>query len=70
MGISSDAERAILKMDRNQLEKLMESHGYQVYDSESDDYLRDQIREDVKSGVIPEEDLFVESAHLPDCRDR
>lgn len=70
MSISSEANRALQDMGRNQLEKLMESHGYQVYDHESDDYLRDQIRGDVESGVIQEDDLFVAPGQLPDCRDR
>lgn len=70
MIISSEANRTLRDMDRNQLEKLMESHGYQVYDHESDDYLRDQIRGDVESGVIQEDDLFVAPNQLPDCRDR
>ncbi len=57
-------------MDRDHLVKLMESHGYQVYDHESEDELRENIRIDLESGEIPEDELFVSPAQLPDCRDR
>ena len=70
MSISTEAQRALRDMDRDQLVKLMESHGYQVYDHESDDELRENIRIDLESGEIPEDELFVASANLPDCRDR
>jgi len=70
MNISSEANRALRDMDRDQLVKLMESHSYQVYDNESNDDLRENIRGDVESGVIDEDDLFAASAELPDCRDR
>lgn len=70
MSISLEATRAIRDMNRTQIEKLMESHGYQVYDHESDDELREQIRGDVESGEIPEYELDLDPSQLPDCRDR
>lgn len=70
MSISLEATRAIRDMNRTQIEKLMESHGYQVYDHESDDELREQIRGDVESGEIPEYELDLDTSQLPDCRDR
>jgi hypothetical protein len=70
MNISTEAQRALRDMDRDHLVKLMESHGYQVYDHESEDELRENIRIDLESGEIPEDELFVSPAQLPDCRDR
>lgn len=70
MNISTDTRRIINNLDRAQIEKILASYGYQVYDHESTDDLRATILSDVASGVIDSTDLDIEPNHLMDCRDR
>jgi len=43
---------AINWLDRDQILGILESIGIQCYDSESDDYLRDVIRENIEDGTL------------------
>ena len=70
MAISSEARRAINLMKRDQIQKILESYGYEVYDHEATEDLRKNVLDDVESGVISEDDVLAEPSHLPDCRDR
>lgn len=70
MSLSAYDRSAIDRLNRDDIQAILESHGYQVYDSESTDYLRDCLRADVAQGIINAEDLSTPARNLPDCRDR
>lgn len=68
MSLSTDTERTLRDLSRDQIQKILESNGYAVYDHEDTDELRETLRSDVENGIIAEDDLT--SSNLPDCRDR
>lgn len=70
MIISADDRRLIRDADRSQIERILESYGYQVYDSESTDYLRECLLKDVEKGIIDATDLSEPADRLRDPRDR
>lgn len=70
MSITTEERRLIRDMDRNQIERILESNGYQVYDDEGTDYLRECLLKDVEAGVIDAGDLDIPVERLRDPRDR
>lgn len=70
MPMSQDARNTIRDASRAQIEKILESNGYQVYDHETTDFLRENLLNDVESGVISEADLDLPVERLMDPRDR
>ena len=44
-------------LDRSQLAALLEQYGFAVNASESDDDLRNALRENISDGTIPESEL-------------
>lgn len=70
MSITADIERTIRDLNRDQIQKILESNGYAVYDHEDTDELRQTLRDDIAQGIISEVDLDTPSSQLPDCRDR
>lgn len=70
MTISAEDRRLIRDADRAQIESLLQSNGYQVYDHESTDDLRDCLLKDVEAGIIDTAELDMPADRLPDPRDR
>ena len=66
--MTNDSSKALRDASREKLVQIMQSSGYQVYDSDSDDALRENIRLDIEGGLMDERDLF--NPNLPDPRDR
>jgi hypothetical protein len=70
LSVSAASSQTINGLNRAEIQSILESNGYQVYDSESTDDLRDCLRADVEQGIIAVEDLSTSAQDLPDCRDR
>lgn len=70
MSISAEDRRLIRDADRAQIESLLVSNGYQVYDHESTEDLRECLLNDVEAGIIDAAELDLPTDRLPDPRDR
>ena len=57
--MKQETHTAINWLERHQIVSLLESYGFQCYDSESDDELRDVIRPNIETGVISTDDLLI-----------
>lgn len=57
-------------MSRSHMVALLESYGFCVYESETDDHVRRMLQANVVDGTIDEDDLHRPVCELPDCRDR
>ena len=44
-------------IERNDLQTILERHGFAVYDSEDVDDLRDAVESNINDGTIPENEL-------------
>ena len=53
MEITNEVSRAINWLDRGAVVHILENYGFACYDSESDDQLRDALRENIADGTIP-----------------
>lgn len=55
--MNQEIHKAINWLDRSDIETLLETHGFAVYDTESTDELRESLRENVMDGTIPASDI-------------
>lgn len=50
--ITNEISKAINWLDREKVVKILENYGFACYDSESDDDLRNALRENIADGTI------------------
>lgn len=54
MSMQNEDQRILDQLTREQLVDILQTQGgYQCYDHESTDYLRDVLRTDIETGVLP-----------------
>lgn len=70
MSISQETRNAIRDASRDQIQKILESYGFGVYDHEDTEDLRRSVLMEVEAGEIDEADLFEKPDRLRDPRDR
>ncbi len=56
-----DIRRTINWMEREEIVKILEHYGFCCYDSETTDFLRDELFNNVDDGTIPKWELNLES---------
>lgn len=67
-----EARRALNWAKRERVQALLESYGFGVYDSESDENLTEEVMRNVEDGTIPLDDVLELTGDTPytDPRDR